>query len=250
MYKKSKILYSLLGVIALLFSTLPSQAQSISAKSNHNRGSLLGIEAAFMPVNNDEPEYTVGAATRGGMCPQDKAAEDIPLTPLVSSSGQAVTVSERPTFLAYVPETAATKASLIVKDAAEDYYYQTTLSIPRGSGIMRVALPDDAPPLQTGNNYTWSLSIICGQTMRPGDPTIGGFIGKVEADGTLTSQLEQASLSERAALYGNQGAWYDTLTAVAELKKQSPSDSTVTATWKKLLGAVGLEAIASQPLLE
>ena len=50
-----------------------------------------------------------------------------------------------------------------------------------------------------------------------------------------------------AQLYGSAGVWFDALTTLALLRDQEPEN--YTAVWKEFLASVGLEAIASEPLM-
>ncbi|MBD0345660.1 MAG: DUF928 domain-containing protein [Coleofasciculus sp. Co-bin14] len=43
--------------------------------------------------------------------------------------------------------------------------------------------------------------------------------------------------------------WYDAIISLADLRRSQPGDLTVASTWKELLRSVGLEAIATKPLL-
>jgi hypothetical protein len=92
--------------------------------------------------------------------------------------------------------------------------------------------------------------MMCGETIRPDNPTVEGRIQRIAPNPALSSQLKSLSAVERAALYGKNGIWYDTLTSLAQQRRSQPKDSTLAATWEKLLKSVGLEAIATKPLLQ
>jgi hypothetical protein len=161
---------------------------------------------------------------------------------------QGLTVAEHPTFFVYVPQTSAQKALFVLKDENEDYYYQKTIPIPRTAGIVSFRLPADAPAIEIGKRYKWSFVMICGEAIRPDSPGVEGRIQRIEPKPALSSRIKNLPQLERAALYGRDGIWYDTLTSLAELRR-SHDDSTLAATWEQLLRGVGLEAIATKPLL-
>ena len=92
--------------------------------------------------------------------------------------------------------------------------------------------------------------MICGQAIRPDSPAAQGQIQRIEPKPELLGQLKNLSPLERAALYGKNGLWYDTLASLAEQMRSQPNDSTLISTWEKLLQSVGLEAIATKPLLQ
>ena len=166
------------------------------------------------------------------------------------TSNHGLTTVERPTFLDYVPQTSAQKAFFSLKDKDENYYYQTTLPIPETPGIVSFKLPADAPALEIGKSYQWSFVTICGERLAVDDPRVEGHIQRIELNTQLSSQLKNLSPLERAALYGSDGIWYETVATLAQLRQSQPNDLTLAATWENLLKSVGLEAIATKPLLQ
>lgn len=174
----------------------------------------------FEPPGAGAPSGTAGGASRG------EATWPIALLP---TGKEGLTVAARPTFLVYVPETAAEQAVFIIKDKNEDYYYQKTLPIARTGGIIAIDLPESAPVLEMGKEYSWSMILVPEGGLKPDSPGVRGTIKRVES----TSQT-----------------WYDEVATLAKMRREQPSDSTVAVKWEQLLASVGLEAIASKPILE
>jgi hypothetical protein len=135
--------------------------------------------------------------------------------------------------------------------------YKTTFSIAGAPGIASLTLPDDAnlPPLEVGKDYQWSVR-IARDLNNLNDPQrsfrVSGWVQRVKPSQSLSEQLRQATLRDRAALYAQNGFWFDTLDSLAELRCQSPNDATVTATWTTLLKSesVRLDRLVNQPLLQ
>ncbi|HAA28179.1 MAG TPA: hypothetical protein DCE56_11520 [Cyanobacteria bacterium UBA8553] len=226
------------------------QAQSDSAIANQTLPSRSIASLTFEPPKEGKPENTEGGASRdGGVCPQDSNTVHQPVTLLLPANHYGLTVAEHPTFFVYVPQTSAQKALFVLRDENEDYYYQKTLSIPPKAGIVSFKLPADAPVIEIGKGYKWSFVLICGDTLKPDSPRGEGRIKRIQPNPALSSQLQNLSPLERASLYGKDGIWYDTLTSLAELKRSQSDNLTLTANWEKLLRSVGLEAIATKPLL-
>ncbi len=228
------------------------QAQSTPVAPGQSISDYSIVSVTFEPQGNRRPRDTAGGASRdgGGVCPQDTATTLNPaITPLEPGIHNGLTISERPTFFVYIPETSAQKAFFVLKDQKEDYYYQTSISMPQKAGIVSIKLPAEAPALEVGKNYQWSLVMMCGEAVRPDSPGVGGQIQRIAANPSLNNQLEQLSPVERAAFYGKNGIWYDTIASMAEQRRLHPQDSTLTSTWEKLLRSVGLDAIAAKPLL-
>lgn len=242
--KHLKLLAIALCVEVLFANALPVQVQ---AQTRPNRSK---VSVTFSPPGAGKPDNSAGGASRSSaQCVQDTANGGPSATPLTPANYQALTVAERPTFFVYVPETSARKVFFSLEGENKNSHYQTTIPITGKAGIVSVSLPDSAPALETGKNYKWSFVIMCGNALRPDSPTVEGTIMRSQLNPTLTSQLEKATPLERAALYGNGGIWYDTLATVAELRRLEPNDSSIEATWTQLLTSVGLDAIATKPLL-
>lgn len=253
-YRLPLKLFSIALFVELVLTTVLStgaQEPSNPVPGKLNLPSSLIAQVTFDPPGPGEPDDSAGGASRdGGKCTQDTERLSPSVTPLRPANQQGLTVAERPTFFVYVPETSAKKAFFTLKDKTEDYYYQATLPLPQASGIVSFQLPSEAPALTVGKSYEWTFVTICGQKLAVDDPSVGGQIQRIEPSSHLTSQLNNVSPLERAALYGAKGIWYDTLTTLAELKRSQPNNSTLAATWENLLKSVGLEAIATQPLLQ
>lgn len=243
------------SVKLILLAGLPLvvQAQSTPTTSGNPLSSNSIARVTFDPPFDGQPDSTAGGASRdGGICPQDAIIPSTSMKPLMPENQGGLTVADRPTFFVYVPETSAKTVLFVLKDETEteDYYYQKTIPIARTAGIISVKLPSDAPAMEIGKRYRWSFVLLCGGDLRPDSPGIEGQIQRVAENPALSNQLKNSSLLERAALYGKDGLWYDTLTSLAELRRSQPQDTTLAATWEDLLKSVGLEAIATKPLLQ
>jgi hypothetical protein len=239
--------------LVLMFVVLPVQAQVSSRLATQNP-SLAGrsvFQVTFDPPGDGKPDNTAGGASRdSGQCLQDAIASPATMAPLLPSSNRGLTAVERPTFFVYVPQTSAQKVFFTLKDKDETYYYQATVPIPGTAGIISFKLPSDAPAIEIGKSYQWSFVTICGERLAVDDPRVEGHIQRIELNKEISNQLKTLSPLERAALYGADGIWYDTLATLAELRQSQPNDLTLATTWENLLKSVGLDAIATKPLLQ
>ncbi|MBD2180408.1 DUF928 domain-containing protein [Planktothrix sp. FACHB-1355] len=228
-----------------------SQAKFIPSNENHNQLKSL-IEINFDPPSDGKPSDTAGGASRspdGKVCPQDAKANTPWIAPLMPTTTQAKTAAKHPTLFVYMPETSARKVFFTLRDETKKNIYRTMLTITGQAGIVSIKIPDEAPELETGKNYKWYFVVVCGNTVRPDSPGVEGEIRRVEPNPELNSQIQKATPVERAALYNNEGLWYDTIATVAELKRSQPQDTKITTMWEELLKSVGLEAVSKQPLL-
>lgn len=161
-------------ILSFNVAMLPSVAAQTKPLNNPN------ANATLPPPKDGTPDDTAGGSSRdGGYCTQDNIAE--------GSRGFSIampayteTNSERPIFSVYIPQTTAKKVFFTLKDADEEYYYKTTISLPDQSGQFRFQLPSDAPTIKMNKEYTWSVGLVCQQAFDPNDPTLTGVIKRVE----------------------------------------------------------------------
>lgn len=238
-----------LGLTTILPTKL--QAQSVPATIGNPIPTNTTLSVTFDPPGEGKPADTAGGASRdGGICLNDSRDTGPSITPVKPVHHSGLTVASHPTFFVYVPQTSAKQALFVIKDEIEDYFYQKNIPIPTSAGIVSFKLPNDAPELKIGKTYQWSFIMICGEVIRPDSPAVVGQIGRIAPNPELLRQIKTASPLQRAALYGKKGIWYDTIASLAEQRRSQPNDSTLAATWEKLLKSVGLEAIATKPLLQ
>ena len=204
----------------------------------------------FVPPREGKPQKTTGGASRdSGKCPQDQGQSSPDLLPLIPQKTEALTISERPTFLAYIPPTIAKQAYFsLTKVEDGQHLYHRFIPISR-SGVIALPLPDDAPVLEM-QSYQWSLSLICGAALAPDSPVVEGTVTRVSLSAALMSQLETLPLSEQAVVLGQQGIWYDTMASLAKSRQQQPHDHGLAQSWQDILQAAGLASISEAPLLD
>ncbi|NET57240.1 MAG: DUF928 domain-containing protein [Symploca sp. SIO2E6] len=153
-----------------------------------------------------------------------------------------LTVDEYPTFWFYLPYwlTSTCYAEFVLEDETGTEVYKTTLTDSQDShGVVSIQLPATEPKLKQGQWYQWKLLFYPGVT-KP--ISVNGWVKRVE--------LEPQISEEGVAFYEQTGIWYDPLTKLAKLRIQDPQDEELQAEWEKLLGAVNLEAIAQEPILD
>ena len=116
---------------------------------------------------------------------------------------------------------------------------------------MRIALPPTQAKLQEGKTYSWMFEIHCAPSFDPDNPTIVGSVQRTSIDASVARNLaEKTTAVDLAQVYGDAGLWYDTLTTLANARLLQPNEPTLEKTWEELLISVGLEEIASEPILD
>lgn len=204
------------------------------------------------PASIGRPRRVAGAGTRSpGSCPVLSKA----LTALTPNSRFGVTVTDYPTFFVYIPPLAPQanppQVEFVLRDANKNDIYKTTFKTTGTPGILTLSLPAYAglAPLQVGQDYQWSFSLICQPDERSRDITVEGWIRRVEPNPSLTAQLNQASLQRQVELYAEAEIWHEALAMLVQLRRNNPNDTAVTANWVRLLSAAGLNAIAQESLM-
>ena len=171
------------------------------------------------------------------------------IVPLTPETNYGLTVAERPTFFAYVPQTLEAEkveAFFIIEDKEQNPHYYTSVPLSSTSGVVSIPLPEEAPALEIGRDYKWKLAIGCSGDLDPNSPFVEGWVKRIEPN--LVSESQEASL-ERAASLGADGIWYDAVTTLVQLRQQRPEEARFGKEWAELLDSAGLQAIAAEPLL-
>lgn len=191
--------------------------------------------------------------TRSPNCPKPKLKN--PPVALVPSSRMGTTVAEYPTFSWYMPsmESAGLDLKFVLKDADGKELYSVNYPLPDqvNAGIRSITLPPfvNLPPLEVNQKYDWQVGLI-----DPGcslnNIYIDGGVKRVEEAPKLVQRIKQATPQQRVAIYVNDRLWYETLTTLVELRRQSPNDENLKEALHKLLTSVGLDPIAKKPLFE
>lgn len=230
---KSVFAFSLLAVLAV---APLANAQSVS----------------FKPKGR--PEQTAGGAARGN-CLQVGASQgadgnvSAPIAALIPATDGEFTAADRPTFMVNISQPGVRQAELSLWDENSQGIYQTTISLAGTAGIVGLQLPKDAPPLEVGQRYKWTVAVVCDVANRQRDAVVEGWIQRGEMTATMTQELNAADALKQAQLYAANGFWYDTVAALAALRQSRPEDTTIAAQWQELLGSVGLTELAQEPVV-
>lgn len=169
------------------------------------------------------------------------------------------TIAERPTFWFHVPYEKGAIVSLefVLQDnsrPAKDLY--RTAVIPSDTpGIISIHLPETVSPLETGKLYQWFLKarVQCASNQSNVkvivmQDQVYGWVQRIKPSTDLMTQLNQDTPQKRADLYAQNGIWFDALTTLGELYLANTSNASL-ENWNNLLQAVGLEKVATKPIV-
>jgi hypothetical protein len=179
-----------------------------------------------------------------------------PIRPEESSSDKEAavdsTASAHPTIFVNIPaEVPAATAQLTLQNEAGDQeLYSTTFALTGKPGIVGIRIPDSVPPLQVGQKYLWQVSVACNPNKPEERLFAMSWVERVALDPTVASQINQATLREKSALYAEAGIWQDTLSTLAELRLSNPNDQSVAQDWASLMQSVNLQDFANKPVVQ
>ncbi|MCS6781760.1 MAG: DUF928 domain-containing protein [Gloeomargarita sp. SKYBB_i_bin120] len=209
---------------------------------------------AFVSLNLPavgRPGQREGASKRGSGCTQDKNQR---VRLLVPETNYGRTLRDYPTFFWYLPElerpTPVEFQLRLVTPQGQvgEVLYATTFTA-TGGGIGGLTLPLEAPALQVGQEYEWSLAVQCTADQPDSWMVVMGRIERVApANRELAAALGQANLGDYPALLAEAGLWYDALQTLVVLRRQYPNEPGLVEDWRNLLSRIGLGGIANQPL--
>jgi hypothetical protein len=171
-----------------------------------------------------------------------------------SNSLPVRTLDDTPTFWFYIPapsqasSRSSIEAEFVLLDKDGQILHSEQMALPETNGIVAVHLTQS---LALNQSYQWIFSILINSRNPSQNPTVDGWVRRVEVDPALNYDLAQATTeSARITTYANHGIWQDALTALALLRQTEPNNPALLTDWNDLLNSVGLGAIANVPLLD
>lgn len=200
-----------LSLCLLLLALLPIEAES-KKETDRDLKSKIVFNDDFEPPGDDKPKDTgVGGSRDGLSC----AADERQIRALMPKGNFGLTFKPQPNIYLYLPQTSAKQVVLAIQDEARTQYARAFLPIETNSDLASFTLPKDKISLQAGKNYQWKISVVCGEHLKPGDPTFTGWVQRVEPTATQKQLLINAS-NQQISTLGEQGYWYDMLDAIAQ----------------------------------
>lgn len=246
----SALLLSTPGLAQLaLFPSQPSSLRQPSPTTHPNPRTAALSMSSFQTPKRGMPGRRAGGGTRGDDCIQGSVPFLLALLP---RTNLGLTTHAYPSFFWYVPQTTAQQAEFQLFQVNGDtqdsqLLYQTTVPITGGNQIASLTLPQsDVSPLVIGQDYQWSLALICDPANRDRDLRVEGWIQRVTDNWASTEGLA-VNPYDRIAHYAKQGIWFDALATLHDLRCQRPQDEILAASWENFLGSVGLQPVAQRP---
>ena len=246
-------------------SSLNFRSLSVSAQA---MAEAIREQLTFNPPDDDslpDPGRSTSQQTPGsdrGDCP----VVDLPLTALIPKPDQIreLTTQEYPTYWVYIPYGATQIHSIrfdlwqVGMNGARQRLYTTNLSPNTIPGIVSFTptASEAALTLSTATamqEYEWIVTINCDDPQTPGGSNkrrVQGDIVRSSLPESMSNLSESPSI-EQAQIYAQNGFWYDTLTVLGNLRRQSDNEE-LKQLWTQLLSNefVELESVTNQPFVD
>ncbi|WP_013323759.1 DUF928 domain-containing protein [Gloeothece verrucosa] len=205
------------------------------------------------------PVRRVGGGTRGE-CIQAQATSlngsSLPCPSLIALIPEqlVITSSVTPTLLFYIPAIGnyeKIQVEFILRNEQDQSVSQASFTSSGQGGIISFTIPKSQSfqGLKTEQNYHWYLSIIYDSRDRSHDEVVEGWLRHRPLETALASQLASSTPLERVQLYQQHNLWHEALYTLAELKRSHPDDPAIAQMWTGLLGAIDLNMVANEPLI-
>lgn len=256
LYRVKQIILSLILVIVTLVSFAPpTHACRWPWCSRPNDAPLAGARgpcqedrSSLLPLVSREVYASLTPVT-------PKAApltEAETLTPLEQRWGRTpglVTAREHPTFWFYIPQPPSgwSNAEFVLLDRDRNQVVEPIpINLYDTPGIIEFKL--DRVSLKVNQPYQWFLSIPCNPRHRSQNPTLSGWIERIELSPQLAQKIEQAPLQQKIELYFNEGLWYEGVTLTLQHLRDRPQDTEFRQEWQELLTIAGLDTLQDRPI--
>jgi hypothetical protein len=200
-----------------------------------------GAGVVYQPPARGRPAHTVGGATRG-------TGDKVPVLFVVTPDHVGQTTSAQPSLFWYVdrvPDASIQIEFTLLDEESIKPLVEGFIVRPKRAGVQRIRLADYGVRLSKGVEYEWSVALILDPNDRSKDVVATGWIDRVEPSAQLTSRLGAAGRERAAAIYANEGIWYDALAALSDEIDRDPADERLRQYRTALLRQVGLEEAAS-----
>lgn len=207
----------------------------------------LGIASAraddaptYRPPLRGAPGGRIGGATRGG-------AEQLPRLDVIAPEthvGQAAT--DQPTLYWFVSKPVTLPMQLtLVTDVAPKPVLEVNVPASGKAGMLSLNLADYKVKLVPNAEYEWSIAVVVDPKQRSNDLVSTGVVKLVPPPADIAQKLASAPAAARAAVYAENGYWYDAFDALSQAIQRNPADKRLHEQRAALLDQVALKEAAA-----
>jgi len=180
----------------------------------------------------------------------------LPSIYVLAPNGAATTTSEHPSLFWFqdgpMPEklikTARVEVTLLdPKNPKPLVKVSSSLSGDKqaGAGIHRIALGKQKVALEPGVPYKWTVALVSDPANRSQDVITSAAIQRVPLGKDLEAALKNSAPGDKAAVYAQNGVWYDAVEAITAEIDKTPKDAGLRKMRADLLAANGLKKAAA-----
>jgi hypothetical protein len=192
------------------------------------------------------PPKTAGSGARidgdgGSRGPGKK----LPSLYVLAPNHTALTTREQPSLFWYQTAAANTHFELTLTEPKNPKPLLKVATDKADGGIHRVSLAKNKVTLKPGVAYKWTIAWVPDAANRSQDVIASGSIERSEPEAKLTAELANAKGVEKAAVYAQNGIWYDALEALSNEIDASPKSKDLHAQRAALLEQAGLKDAAA-----
>jgi hypothetical protein len=236
------------GSSVLVLSSLSVSAQTNASPASPVAGASPTVTAPSAPVHprpilfhptgdltSGIQPLRVGGGSRGG------AADDLSIEVLVPDQ-MALTTQAQPTLYWYQSKAAKTQCEVTVTEPKNPKPLLLLKSAaPTPAGIHAIRLTKFNVKLKPNIVYRWSVAVVTDPQNRSQDIVADGVVKRIEPSPDLAGQLGQAAESDKAAIYAENGIWYDALQSISDQIDHAPQDESLRRERADLLKQVGMD---------
>jgi hypothetical protein len=199
----------------------------------------------YKPPQLSKPTRTVGGGSRG-------VGDTTPALYAIVPNHVAQSASKQPSLFWYLDGLLPGKAVIeftFIDDEAIAPLVEANLAKPDRPGLHRIDLSAYGVNLSPGKEYEWSVSIIIDPDDRSQDIVATGWIECVAQSDSLATRLASEGGDRSVHVFADEGLWYDALTALGDQMQRDPNDPQLMDVRSSLLRQVGLDRVATAPVL-
>lgn len=220
-----------------------SEGDSKTASADEAVSSAPPAQPVYRPPAIGKPAHTVGGGSRG-------TPGKIPALYVVAPDHVGQTTSAEPSLFWYIdraPDPSVRVEFTVLGEEGIEPIVEAVLPTPTEAGIHRIRLADHGAKLEAGTEYEWSVALVIDPDERSKDIVATGFIDRVDGSDSLASRLASADKAGSAAVYADEGIWYDAIAALSDQIERNPGDADLLRQRADLLRQVGLDEAAAGP---
>lgn len=223
----------------------PLPASTSSTTPAQNPPATRQRPSKYVPPSTDaRPQRLISGGSRGCNQPGNSS-----LTLLVPPSHLPLTISRHPTFLFHLDN--LPRHSLLftlVEPGMIEPIWETKLTLTQ-PGLVTLKLPPDTLGLEVGQEYYWTVAILCNEKRPSQNAYARAAIKRIPPPAKITDQLiSNPDNREKAQIYAQSGFWYDAIASSYQDYLQDVPSRQLDAYFWQLLAQVGLQNIRS-PLI-